>query len=129
MRAAILARLNADADLATLMGGAVRLHDEPPRAARGVYAVFSDVTARDWSTGSSRGEDQTLGLVVWAEEGSAATGFAAVERIAALLQEADLALAGHRLVTLRMTETQAARDRATGRVRVTLRLRALIETD
>jgi hypothetical protein len=36
LRAAILTTLEADAALALLMGGSVRLHDEPPRAAEPV---------------------------------------------------------------------------------------------
>ncbi|MFL5171850.1 MAG: DUF3168 domain-containing protein, partial [Microvirga sp.] len=40
LRAAILAHLLGDAELAALMGGTVRLYDEPPRAAEPVYAVF-----------------------------------------------------------------------------------------
>jgi hypothetical protein len=38
LRAAILAAAQGDAELASLMGGAVRIHDEPPRAAEPVYA-------------------------------------------------------------------------------------------
>ena len=45
LRAAILSHLSGDAELATLMGGTVRLYDEPPRAAEPVYAVFGDAAA------------------------------------------------------------------------------------
>jgi hypothetical protein len=47
LRGAILAHVQADTMLAALMVGAVRLHDEPPRAAEPVYAVFGDTAARD----------------------------------------------------------------------------------
>ena len=50
LRRAILAVADGDADLAALMGGRVRLHDEPPRAAEPVYGVFGSTTALDWST-------------------------------------------------------------------------------
>ena len=127
LRAAILARAQADADLAALMGGALRLHDEPPRAAEPVYAVFGEVTAADWSTDLDRGHEQDLALVVWSREGSARSGLAAAERFAAILDGAELALAGHRLVNLRVTALAAARDERTRVARVTVRLRAVTE--
>ncbi len=56
----------SDAALAALMGGTVRLYDEPPRAAEPVYAVFGDAAARDWSTGSDAGHAHEAAIVVWA---------------------------------------------------------------
>ena len=127
LRAAILARAQADADLAALMGGALRLHDEPPRAAEPVYAVFGEVTAADWSTDLDRGHEQDLALVVWSREGSARSGLEVAERFAAILDGAALALSGHRLVNLRVTALAAARDDRTGLARATVRLRAVTE--
>ena len=127
LRAAILARAQADAELVALMGGALRLHDEPPRAAEPVYAVFGEVTAADWSTDLDRGHEQDLALVVWSREGSARSGLAAAERFAAILDGAELALAGHRLVNVRVTAIAAARDERTRLARVTVRLRAVTE--
>ena len=127
LRAAILAAAQADAELVALMGGALRLYDEPPRAAEPVYAVFGDVTAQDWSTDPGRAHDQTASLVVWARPGSARSALLAAERFASLLHEADLPLAGHRLVLCRVTEVAAARDAATGLATATVRLRAVTE--
>ena len=127
LRQAILAAAQADPDLAALMGGAARLYDEPPRAAEPVYAVFGDVSAEDASTSSERGHAQDLALVVWSREGSARSGLEAAERLAAILDEAPLVLAGHRLANLRVTSIAADRDRDTGLARATLRLRAVTE--
>jgi hypothetical protein len=126
LRAAILARCAGDAELASLLAGG-RIHDEPPRAAEPVYAMFGDVTARDWSTGSDAGHEQSLALVVVGRPGSAAAALAVADRLAALLHEAALPLGGHRLVNLRLTETAVARDEKTNLARVTLRLRAVTE--
>src|SRR3954468_10662833 len=90
LRAAILLRCAADADLASLMGGAVRLHDEPPRGAEPVYAVFGPAEAKDWSSDGSRGHEQDAAIVVYAKPGSALSGLQAAERIAALLDDASL---------------------------------------
>jgi hypothetical protein len=127
LRRAILETAEADAELKELMGGALRLHDEPPRAAEPVYALFGDVTAGDWSTDFDRGHEQDLSLVVWAEPGSARSALGVAERFAALLDDAPLTLDGHRLVNLRVTEIASARDKDTQLTRVTLRLRAVTE--
>lgn len=127
LRQAILAAVRNDSLLAALMGGSARLHDEPPRAAEPVYAVFGDVTAEDASTSSERGHEQDLALVVWSREGSARSGLEAAERLASLLDDAPLALAGHRLANVRIRSIAADRDPDTGLARVTLRLRAVTE--
>jgi len=127
LRRAIVETAEADAALKELMGGALRLHDEPPRAAEPVYALFGDVTAEDWSTDFDRGHEQDLSLVVWAARGSARTALATAERLAVLLDDAPLALDGHRLVNLRVTGLASTRDRDTQLTRVALRLRAVTE--
>lgn len=127
LRRALLDVAGADVELTSLMGGSLRLHDEPPRGAEPVYALFGDVTAKDWSTDFDRGHEQDLGIVVWAVRGSAGKALAVAERLAAILDDAPLALDGHRLVNLRVTELAARRDRDTQLQRVTLRLRAVTE--
>jgi hypothetical protein len=127
LRRAILDAAAASADLRALMGGSVRLYDEPPRAAEPVYALFGDVTAEDWSTDFDRGHEQDLSIVVWGERGSARSALAVAEALAAILDDAPLPLDGHRLVNLRAVALAAARDRDTQLTRVTLRLRAVTE--
>ena len=127
LRAAILAMAQGDAELASLMGGALRFYDEPPRAAEPVYAVFGDVSARDWSTGSDRGHEQDAAVIVWAREGSARSALLAAERIAALIDDAALPLVGHRLVRMRVSGNDVTREGNTNLARVTVRLRAVTE--
>jgi hypothetical protein len=127
LRRAVLDAATGDAELTSLMGGALRLYDEPPRGSEPVYAVFGDATAQDWSTDTDRGHEQDLSIVVWSERGSARAALAAAERFAALLDDAPLALAGHRLVNLRVTEISTGRDKDTQLSRITLHLRAVTE--
>ncbi|SCX96946.1 DUF3168 domain-containing protein [Microvirga guangxiensis] len=127
LRRAIMDASSVDAELASLMGGSVRLYDEPPRNAEPVYALFGDVEAKDWSTDTDRGHEQVLSLVVWSERGSARSGLAAAERFAMLLDDVPLALDGHRLVNLRVTAIASHRDKDTQLSRVTLHLRAVTE--
>ncbi len=127
LRRAIIDASAADAELRALMGGTVRLHDEPPRAAEPVYALFGDVKAMDWSADHHRGHEQNLSIVVWSDRGGARTALTIAERFAAILDDASLALQGHSLVNLRVTELTSERDESTQLTRVTLRLRAVTE--
>ncbi len=127
LRRAIIEAASGDAELTALMGGTLRLYDEPPRNVEPVYALFGDVTAEDWSTDTDRGHEQDVSLVVWCERGSARAGLSVAERFAALLDDASLDLDGHRLVNLRMTEIASTRDKDTQLTRITVRFRAVTE--
>jgi hypothetical protein len=127
LRAAILAYLAIDATLARLMGGSVRLHDEPPRGSVPVYGVFGDAEIRDASVEGAARHAHTVALILYARPGSARSGLDAAERMADLLADAPLALPGHHLVTLRVTRLSATRDPATGEARATLTLEAVTE--
>ena len=127
MRAAILARLAADAALARLMGGSLRLHDEPPRGSLPVYAMFGDAEIRDASVDGAERHAHTLALVVFAKPGSSRTALDAAARMASLLTCPYLALAGHALVTCRVLTLAATRDPLSGEARATLTLQAVTE--
>ncbi len=127
LRAALLAHLEADATLASLMGGTVRLHDEAPRAAAGVYATFGDAKAQDRSGDAAPGHAHMLDLVVWSKPGSARAGLDAAERIAALCADAPLGLDGHRLVWLAVAAIEAGRDPRGQMGRTIVRLSAMTE--
>ncbi len=127
LRRAILDAASSDAELRALMGGALRLYDEPPRGAEPVYALFGDVTAQDWSTDHDRGHEQALSLTIWSERGGARTALMIADRFFAILDDAPLNLEGHRLVNLRVTEIASARDKDTQLTRVILNLRAVTE--
>lgn len=127
LRGALLARLGGDAALAALMGGTVRLYDEPPRGAPPVYAVFGDGEARDDSVDGARRHAHRLALVVHGRPGSTRGSLDAAERIAALLDDVDLALAGHALITLRVAAIAAQRDERSGECRAVVTLQAVTE--
>lgn len=128
LRRAVQAHLEADPALAGLIG-AGRIHDEPPRAAKGVYVVHGEVEAEDWSTGSDAGCEQRLGLVVWAgESASSRHALEAAAAVVASLNGAPLTLDGHRLINLTWLSSRLARDPKSQLPMVTLRFRAVTET-
>lgn len=126
LRQAIRTRLAGDAVLTGLLGGP-RIHDEAPRGAAGLYVTFGEARARDWSTGSDRGHEHEVTLVVWSKPGGATPALQAAARIAALLDEAQLTLDGHRLVHIRVVAEEARRDDKADLTRVLLRFRAVTE--
>jgi hypothetical protein len=127
LRSAVQAHLAAHAALTALIG-AGRIHDEAPRAARGVYVTHGEVDARDWSTGSDSGCEQEFGFVVWAAEGSSSKlALQAAAVIVTALDRAPLALSGHRLIDLAWRSTKLSRDAATKLAAVTIRFRAVSE--
>uniref|UniRef100_A0A9E8CMB1 DUF3168 domain-containing protein n=1 Tax=Bosea sp. NBC_00436 TaxID=2969620 RepID=A0A9E8CMB1_9HYPH len=128
LRAAVQARLIANAALTTLIGPD-RIFDEALRAARGLYVVHGEVEARDWSTGSDRGCEQEFALVVWAaQSGSSRQALEAAGLIVAALDQVDLVPDGHALVNLRWLSSRLARETRNGLPHVTIRFRAVIET-
>ena len=90
LRRAITDVASTDAELRSLMGGSLRLFDEPPRGAEPVYALFGDVKAEDWSTDLDRGHVQNMDLVIWSEKGGARTALMAADRFFAILDDAPL---------------------------------------
>ncbi len=127
LRGAVFAALVSDATLGALMGGIVRLYDEPPRAAEPLYAVFGDAEARDGGVDGATRARHRLDLVVWARPGSARGAIEVAERMAALLHEASLAPAGHRLILMRAARLATTRDGQTNLARVVLTLEAVTE--
>lgn len=128
MRAGLLARFSPDPVLAALMGGRVRLHDEPPSGSPPVYALFGDAEIGDDSVDGARRHRHSHALVLIARPGSARTALDAAERMAALLAETPPSLPGHTLVTLRVRAVAVARDPRGGEARATLTLDAITET-
>ncbi|WP_158266756.1 DUF3168 domain-containing protein [Alsobacter soli] len=123
LRTALRALLVADPALVALLGGE-RVYDEPPRGAEPPYVTFGEASARDWSTG---GCQHALALVAWSRQGGDAEVLAVLDRIAALCADPPLALAGNRLVLLRVASQETARPDKAGLRRAVIRLAALTE--
>jgi hypothetical protein len=128
LRAGLIARLSGDAALAALLGGKVRLHDEPPRGSLPVYALFGEAEILDDSVDGAERHRHSHAIAVIAKPGSVRTALDAAARMAALLTDAALPLQGCRLVTLRVRAIKATRDARTGEARATLTLEAVTET-
>ncbi|MCJ2055956.1 DUF3168 domain-containing protein [Methylobacterium sp. J-048] len=127
LRAGLIARFAPDTALAALLGGQVRLHDEPPRGSVPVYALFGEAEIVDDSVDGAERHRHSHTIAVIAKPGSVRTALDAAERMAALLTEAAPPLQGCRLVTLRVRAIKATRDARTGEARATLTIEAVTE--
>jgi hypothetical protein len=128
LRAGLIARFTPDAALATLLGGRVRLYDEPPRGVLPVYALFGDAGIEDDSVDGAERHRHSHEIAVIARPGSVRTALDAAERMAALLADTAMPLAGCRLVTLRVRAIKAHRDTRSGEARASLSVEAVTET-
>lgn len=70
LRAGLIGRFAADAALAALLGGRVRLYDEPPRGTLPVYALFGDAEITDDSVDGAERHRHSHAIVVIAQAGS-----------------------------------------------------------
>ncbi|WP_293853202.1 DUF3168 domain-containing protein [uncultured Alsobacter sp.] len=126
LRAALRSALLADADLVERLGGA-RVWDQPPQGTSPPYLLFAEAEARDWSDADVAGHRHALALVAWSQQAGDAEALGIVERAALLLDGAEPAVEGHRLLLLRVSAQEAWRPDRQGLRRAVLRLTALTE--
>jgi hypothetical protein len=126
LRRAMLAALAADSALVALLGGA-RIHDEAPPGAPFPRVVFSDAQCRDWSAQISRGAEQVVTISAWSDRRGTRQALDIADRIVAVLDEAQLTLAGHSLVDLRFVALVTRREQNGRLARADVRFRATTE--
>jgi hypothetical protein len=125
LRAAVLARLKADAPLVALLGGP-HIHDTPPRGAEPPFVTFGETTARAWP-GAPGGLRHTLTLIAWSRQSGDAEALAMLERCEVALTDPPSALDGHRIVLLATAGVDLPRHGGPGPRRAVMRLTALTE--
>ena len=122
MRLALLAH----APLTLLLGGA-HVHEEMPRGAAPTYVSFGDIETRDWSTADAKAHEHFVTLNVRTNNRSRKLAQDILAEIEQVLDNAALALAGHRLVNLRLTFWSVAREKNGENFGAALRFRAATE--
>src|SRR5262249_20879864 len=127
LRAAVHAALTADAALVAALGGP-KIYDEPPREAL-PYVTLGEMRVADFSTGSEEGLEHQLTLHAWSRQGGQREAHVIAGALLQALDNAPLALAGHRLVNFRFSSADVRRE-ADGRTyRALVRFRAVTEPD
>jgi hypothetical protein len=126
LQTAIRQRLLAEPALVALLGGD-KIFDDVPQAEPYPYITFgaSIVDALDGT--ESRIDQHVLSLQVFSRSPGRRQSSEIVERIAHALDNAELPLAGHHLVSLRVTFRELRRDPDGETRRGLVRLRAITE--
>jgi len=126
LRAAVHDALNADAALVALLGGA-KVYDEPPASTAFPYVTMGEARVTDFSAGDAPGEEHHLTLHGWSRQGGHREAHMIAGALLAALDDASLALTGHRLVNLRFAVADMRRE-ADGRTyHALVRFRAVTE--
>lgn len=125
LRAAVHAALTADPALVAALRGP-KIYDEPPREAAFPYVTLGEMRIADFSAGEPALEHQ-LTLHVWSRQGGQREAHVIAGALLQALDDAPLALAGHRLVNFRFGTADVRRE-ADGRTyHALVRFRAVTE--
>lgn len=122
MRDALLAH----APLTVLLEGQ-HIFEEVPRGASRTYITFSDIETRDWSVADQKAHEHFVTLRVQTNSRSRKLAQDILDEIESVLDNASLALTGHRLVNLRLTFWSVVRDKNSENFGANLRFRAATE--
>jgi Protein of unknown function (DUF3168) len=126
LQQAMHSALLADPALITLLGGQ-HIFDEVPRGEPALYVSFASIETRDWSVMDEKAHEHFVTLDVVSNERGRAQAQSICTRIEAVLDNAGLTLAGHRLVNLRIAFWSVARSKSDKNFGATLRFRAATE--
>jgi hypothetical protein len=128
LRAAVHTALTNNAAIAAALGGP-KIYDEPPREAAFPYVTLGEARAADFSTGSEPGLEHQLTLHAWSRQGGHHEAHVIAGALLQALDDAPLALAGHRLVNFRFSTADVRRE-ADGRTyHALVRFRAVTEPE
>lgn len=86
---------------APLMAIVTGIFDRVPQGTAFPYVTIGESTGDDWSSATTSGMQQKIALHIWSREGGRKETTSIMEKIHALLHDADLSVEGHTLVMIR----------------------------
>lgn len=122
MRDALLAH----APLSLLLQGQ-HVYEEMPRGISTPFVTFGDIETRDWSVGDQKAHEHFVTLSIQTNSRSRKLAQDILDEVEAVLDNAALLIAGHRLVNLRLVFWSVTRDRKGEYFNATARFRAATE--
>jgi hypothetical protein len=123
---AIVAQLKADSALLALLG-ADRIFDAVPAKAAYPYLAYGPVTMRDWSTGSSSGQEHFISLNIYSRQPGFREAYALSDAVIEGLENAMLEVDDHKLVLFRFDAAEFRRQNDALTTRALVSFRALTE--
>jgi uncharacterized protein DUF3168 len=128
LRAAVHDALTNDPALVATLGGA-KIYDEPPREVAFPYVTLGEMRISEFSSGSEPGFEHQLTLHAWSRQGGQGEAHVIAGALLHALDDAPLALSGHRLVNFRFAVADVRRE-ADGRTyHALVRFRAVTEPE
>lgn len=126
LRAAIRDVLLADGALTAALGGS-RVYDEPPRGTAFPYVTLGEARLLDASADGGAVQEHQLTLHAWSRQGGHREAHVIAGALLSALDDAPLALNGHRLVNLRFTVADIRRESDGRTYHALVRFRAVTE--
>jgi hypothetical protein len=128
LRAAVHDALTNNPALIAALGG-TKIYDEPPREAAFPYVTLGEMRVANFSSGSEPGLEHQLTLHAWSRQGGQREAHVIAGALLQALDDAPLALSGHRLVNFRFAVADVRRE-ADGRTyHALVRFRAVTEPE
>lgn len=109
LRSAVRSALVADGALVALLGGA-RVYDEVPRGASFPYVTLGEARVTDYGSDEAPATEHALVLHAWSRQGGHREAHLIAGALLQALDDADLSLAGHRLINLRFALADVRRE-------------------
>src|SRR4029079_14601476 len=109
--------------------GGQKIYDEPPREAAFPYVTLGATRIAALSAGSEPGLEHQLTLHAWSRQGGQREAHVIAGALLQALDDAPLALAGHRLVNFRFATADIRRESDGRTYRALVRFRAVTEPD
>ncbi len=126
LQQAVYAALAGSTPLTALLGGA-RIYDDVPQAAPFPYISLGQTSSSEYGTGTEDGEEHTLTLHVWSQNGGRSEAQRIMGAIRDALHAVSLSVAGHTLVNLRQQFSDVRRDSDGVTIHGLVRYRAVTE--
>jgi hypothetical protein len=101
LQKAVFDALAAAPAIQALLGNPARIYDAVPAGAAFPYLAIGEATAADWSNKSFSGTESRLTLHAFSRERGAKQAKAILDAAHGVLHDAQLAVAGHNLASLR----------------------------
>lgn len=106
LQKAVFSALTGNAGLVAALGGP-HVHDLAAASAPFPYITFGRTSVQDWDTGTESGSEHLFTLHAWSKARGKTEVLSIMDMIRTSLHDVDLALAGHRLVNLRLDFQEA----------------------
>lgn len=127
LQGAIVDALKGDATLVALLGGAKIFEHAPPSTTH-PWIAFDELRSAKTDVSGYRTREHRLSLLCVSRQPGTKEALAIAERVAAVLDDAPLALAGHRLVNLAAIAVEIIRVGREPLRKARVSLRAVTET-